>query len=172
MACLQRRVPDSVGEKRFHNWLSDVQDWAVSRNRFWGTPLPIWMSEDGEEVCFVILSCCHSSCHACVCPFLLCTCHAIFASEFAHDVCVLWWGCKCMRTFACSHWCMQMQIHMGFVFSVWWFLLEHLCRFCCGIGGSLWGPCRRFASSVRGPRDHSGSSWPLLSSHASGGGGV
>jgi len=43
-------VPDFVKEKRFHNWLSDARDWAVSRNRYWGTPLPIWQSEDGKEI--------------------------------------------------------------------------------------------------------------------------
>lgn len=43
-------VPDFVKTKRFHNWLADARDWAVSRNRYWGTPLPIWTSEDGEEV--------------------------------------------------------------------------------------------------------------------------
>lgn len=43
-------VPAHVGEVRFHNWLSDARDWAVSRNRFWGTPLPIWSNEDMSEV--------------------------------------------------------------------------------------------------------------------------
>lgn len=43
-------VPSHVGEVRFHNWLKDARDWAVSRNRFWGTPLPIWANEDMSEV--------------------------------------------------------------------------------------------------------------------------
>eukprot|EP00899_Mesostigma_viride_P008929 jgi/Mesvir1/18037/Mv09357-RA.2 len=45
-----RWVPEYVQEKRFHNWLENARDWAVSRNRFWGTPLPIWRSDDGEEM--------------------------------------------------------------------------------------------------------------------------
>ncbi|CBJ31410.1 Isoleucyl-tRNA Synthetase [Ectocarpus siliculosus] len=43
-------VPAFVNEKRFQNWLEGAKDWAVSRNRFWGTPMPMWVSEDGEEM--------------------------------------------------------------------------------------------------------------------------
>ena len=43
-------VPTSVGEGRFHSWLADARDWAVSRNRFWGTPIPIWTNKDMSEV--------------------------------------------------------------------------------------------------------------------------
>ncbi|MDO4463181.1 MAG: isoleucine--tRNA ligase [Bacillota bacterium] len=39
-------IPESIGEGRFGNWLENIQDWGVSRNRYWGTPLNIWECED------------------------------------------------------------------------------------------------------------------------------
>jgi isoleucyl-tRNA synthetase len=39
-------VPDYVGERRFGNWLRDARDWAVSRNRFWGSCIPVWVCDD------------------------------------------------------------------------------------------------------------------------------
>ncbi len=41
--------PKSTGEGRFGNWLANANDWNLSRSRFWGIPLPIWRSEDGQE---------------------------------------------------------------------------------------------------------------------------
>ena len=44
--------PESTGTGRFGKWLENIQDWNLSRSRYWGTPLPVWRTEDGrEEIC-------------------------------------------------------------------------------------------------------------------------
>ena len=44
-------IPESIGKGRFGNWLENIQDWAISRNRYWGTPLNIWECSCGKRVC-------------------------------------------------------------------------------------------------------------------------
>lgn len=43
-------VPDHIKEGRFGKWLEGAKDWAISRSRFWGTPIPLWQSEDGDLI--------------------------------------------------------------------------------------------------------------------------
>ncbi|MBF0430159.1 MAG: isoleucine--tRNA ligase [Fibrobacteria bacterium] len=44
-------IPEHIKHGRFGNWLKGARDWNLSRNRFWGTPIPIWMADDGEQIC-------------------------------------------------------------------------------------------------------------------------
>lgn len=46
-----RWVPETFKSGRFGNFLADAKDWAISRDRYWGTPLPVWRCEEGHEIC-------------------------------------------------------------------------------------------------------------------------
>ena len=56
MVALNQQInwkPKSTGEGRFGNWLANANDWNLSRSRFWGIPLPIWRTEDGQETILI-----------------------------------------------------------------------------------------------------------------------
>lgn len=44
-------IPESIGKGRFGDWLENIQDWGISRNRYWGTPLNVWECECGKQIC-------------------------------------------------------------------------------------------------------------------------
>ena len=56
-------IPESIGKGRFGDWLENVQDWGISRNRYWGTPLNIWECECGHQ--HAIGSIAELKCHVC-----------------------------------------------------------------------------------------------------------